>query len=435
MLRTEELNARPSRLHDDDAENRALRAIAREMADSPQTALQKIAEIALQICQAGSAVIDLFSERNGQFCWTAVAGAWKPHIGKRMPRGFALSGVVFDRNAAQLFARPERCFGYLAVLTPYAEEGLVIPLCIAGKMVGTLSVIAHDTVRKFDAEDARILESLGTLAVVVSPLAAAMDLETRASKSLRDVNEQLVLSTVRMAEALQDHFLPRTLPHTDKVRFDGSYTAAQDDVLVGGDWFDAMQLPDGHYLISVGDVIGHGLDASVIAHRLYQAIIDFGFIGEDPAAILALANRILRFQDPGIYATAVVGLIDRDCKRLTYATSGHPPPLLATSHVAPAQALRHGGLPLGVDDDLGLASHSIDIPPGAVLAFYTDGLTEFARDLDAAENALKTAVAQVVGDTSLASPASVIKKQVLGDARATDDIALLVAQFVEIGDV
>lgn len=432
VLRTEELSARPPRPHDGYAENRALRGIAQHMADSPRTAFQKITETALQICQAGSAAISLFSERDSEFYWAAIAGAWKPHIGERVPRSFALSRVVFDRNAAQLFAHPERHFWHLAALAPHVEEALLIPFYVAGKTVGTLWLIAHDTIRKFDAEDARVLESLSTLAAAVChlyPLGAAMEVQERESKSLRDVNEQLVLSAVRMAETLQDRFLPRTLPHTDKVRFDGSYTAAEEDMLVGGDWFDAMQLPDGRYLISVGDVIGHGLDASVVAYRLRQGIIDFGFIGEEPGAILAHANRILRFQHPGIYATAVVGLIDRDCNGLRYATAGHPPPLLATSHVTPAQELPYAGLLLGFDDDVGAASHSIDIPPGAVLAFYTDGLTEFARDIDAAENALKNAVAQVVGDASLANPATVIKKKVLGEARAMDDIALLVAQF------
>ncbi|HVA28854.1 MAG TPA: SpoIIE family protein phosphatase [Candidatus Baltobacteraceae bacterium] len=432
VLGTEKLIARPLRPRDDSAENRALRAIAQQMADSPLTALQKIAETAQQICQAGSAGISLFSKKNGDFFSAAIAGAWKPYIGERIPRRFALSGVVFDRNAAQLFVHPERRFSYVAALAPHVEEALVIPFYVAGKAVGTLWVIAHDTVRKFDAEDEHVLESLSTLAAAVYPLGAALEVQEEESKSLRDINEQLVLSTVRMAETLQDRFLPRTLPHTDKVRFDASYTAAEEDMLVGGDWFEATQLPDGRYLISVGDVTGHGLDASVIADRLRQAIINFGFTDENPAAILAHANRILRFQSPGVYATAVVGLIDRDCKGLTYATAGHPPPLFATSQVAQAQALRYGGLPLGADDDLGLASHFIDIPPGAVLAFYTDGLIEFARNIDVAENALKSAVAQVAGDTSVATPAAAIKKKVLGEARATDDIALLIAQFAKI---
>lgn len=232
----------------------------------------------------------------------------------------------------------------------------------------------------------------------------------------------------RVVKALQSRFLPRVLPHTDKVRFDASYTAAEEHMRVGGDWFEATQLPDGRYLISIGDVTGHGIEASIIADRLRQAITDFGFIGEDPATILARVNRVLRFQSPDVYATAVVGFIDRDCEVLTYATAGHPPPLLATSWAMPAEALEYGGLPLGFGDELGLESHSIGIAPGTVLAFYTDGLTEFARDSDAAENGLKNALAELVGDESVANPATVLKEKILDGVHATDDVALLVVQ-------
>lgn len=760
VLRTEELSSRPQRSHHRDAE-RALRAIAQHMADSPRTALQKIADTALQMCQGGSAGISLFLKANGEFYWAAVAGAWKPHVGQRVPRRYALGGTVFDRNAAQLFTHPERRFRYLTAFAPRAEEALVVPFHVAGEPVGTLWIIAHEAARKFDAQDARLLENLAPLAAAIYPLGAALEVQEEESQSLRDANEQLVLSSVhqheltelareaekfardsqeqlslelvatrslqetstkligddnpqllyeqildtavaimrsqyasiqmfdpergsrgellllghrgfdpdaarfwewvplgskstcgqasrscervivhdvrrsealagsdelqtylragiyaaqstplisrtgrllgmlsthwrsphqpseldihffdvlarqaadfidrshvhaalqesgrhfralaeavpvivwtadangwidwynnrwyeytgqtpeealgwgwqaahhpedfqrvmeawpaaiaggepleiefrlrrhdgvfhhfltrirpfrndrgevvrwygsnvdiqehktaleqsqRVAETLQGRFLPRTLPRNGKVRFDASYTAAEEGVLVGGDWFEAMQLPDGRYLISVGDVTGHGLDASVIADRLRQAITDFGFTESEPAVILARANRILRFQNPDVYATAVVGLLDRDCNRLTYATAGHPSPLFATTAAAPAQELRHGGLPLGFDDDLGLVSYSIGIQPGAVLAFYTDGLTEFARNVDAAESVLKTAVAQVVGDTSFASPAVAIKTKVLGKVRAPDDVALLVAQFGEFGE-
>lgn len=759
VLRTEELHARPIRPRDERAENRALRAITQNIADSPRTVLQKIAETSLQICEAGSAGISLFSQKGGDFYWVAMAGAWQAHVGVRMSRRFALSGVVLDLKATQLFTRPERRFRYLETFTPHVEEALVVPFYVAGRAAGTLWVIAHDTDRKFDAEDARLLEGFAPLAAAVYPLATALDVQQEESKSLRDVNEQLVLSTVRqheltgqaqqaealvraseqqlileleatqqlqetstkligydkpqilyeqildtavtimrseyasiqmlhpdrgsdgelhllgyrgfnpdaaqfwewvrpgskstcgivmstrervivhdvrkcdfmagsddletyvatgiaavqstplisragrllgmlsthwrnphqpaeidlhlldvlarqaadfiersqvqgaleesdrhfralaeaipiivwtadangwidwynnrwyeytgqtpqeaagwgwqaahhpedlqrvmeawpralstgepleiefrlrrhdgvfhhfltrirpfrndrgdvvrwygsnadiqeqkaalelsqrVAETLQGRFLPHALPHTDKVRFDASYTAAEEGVRVGGDWFEATRLPDGRYLISVGDVAGHGLDASATADHLRQAITDFGFSEEDPATILASVNRILRFQNPDVYVTAVVGVIDRDCNRLAYATAGHPPPLFATSRASPAQALRFGGLPLGFCDDLALTSHFLDIVPGAVLAFYTDGLTEFARNIDAAESVLKTAVAQVVGDTALTTPATAIRDRVLGELRATDDIALLVAQFSEI---
>jgi anti-sigma regulatory factor (Ser/Thr protein kinase) len=439
VLRTHELNTRPSRLPDYQTENHALLAIAQHMADSPQTTLQKLVEVALEVCRAGSAGVSLVSEKSGDFYWPAIAGAWKPNIGGGTPRHFGPGGVVLDRNAVQLFTHPERCYPYLALVAPPIEEALLTPFYVAGKAVGTVWVVAHDPDRKFDAEDLRLIESLGRFAAALYPLSTALDALGKQDHVIRDVNESLVLSSLRLhelteqaqgvAETLQSIFLPRALPHDDKVRFDASYSAAQKDTLIGGDWLEAAHLPDGRYLISIGDVTGHGLNASIIAGRLRQAITDYAFTNDNPASVLSKANRILRFQHPDVYATAVVGFVDRDCTRLTYASAGHPAPLLATSHTVPAKVLPLGGVLLGYGDELDSVSHSIEISPGSVLAFYTDGITEFARDIDSAETALRAAVAEVVGDTSIARPAVVIQNKVLGDAPPTDDIALLIVQF------
>ena len=236
----------------------------------------------------------------------------------------------------------------------------------------------------------------------------------------------------RVAETLQGVFLPETLPHTDDVRFDAVYVAAERDALIGGDWFDAARLPDGRFLVSIGDVTGHGLDASVIAGTLRQAITGFALTDSTASEILEQANHILRFQHPEIFATALVGLIDRDCTKLSYACAGHPSPLLAERGDAQARALPHGGLPLGVDDDLHLATSEVALSRDAVLAFYTDGLTEYARDMSTAETRLAAAVGAVVGDLSDPRPARTVLHAVLGDVRPVDDIALLIAQFSHV---
>ena len=161
VLSTDELNARPSRPPNYEIESRALRAIAQHMADSPQTTLQKLVEVALEICQAGSAGVSLLSKKSGDFYWLAIAGAWKPHIGGGTPRDFGPCGVVLDRNAVQLFTRPERYFPYLASVSPPIAEALLAPFYVEGKAVGTVWVIAHDPARRFDAEDMRLIEGLG----------------------------------------------------------------------------------------------------------------------------------------------------------------------------------------------------------------------------------------------------------------------------------
>ncbi|MDQ2680359.1 MAG: SpoIIE family protein phosphatase [Candidatus Eremiobacteraeota bacterium] len=241
--------------------------------------------------------------------------------------------------------------------------------------------------------------------------------------------------TRQIAETMQRAFLPAALPRTRNVQFDALYIPAEKDTLIGGDWFDATQLPNGRFLVSIGDVTGHGLDASIVGGRLRQAIIDYGFATDDPAIILSKVNRILRFQSPEVYATAIVGFIEADGARFSYARAGHPPPLLARSKIAPAQTLPLGGAPaLGIEEEISPITHVVELHRDDVLALYTDGLTEFSRTVDATEEKLKIAVAQLVGDTSNASPATAVANAVLGEALPPDDVAILIAQFSAVND-
>jgi len=200
VLSTDELNLRPSRAPDYAMENRALLAIAQHMADSPRTLLQKLAETGLEICRAGSAGVSLLSEDSGDFYWPAVAGAWNPHIGGGTPRNFGPCGVVLDRNAMQLFTRPERYYPYLVPLSPPVEEALLTPFYVQGKAVGTVWIVTHDVDRKFDLEDLRLIESIGRFAAAAYPLSLALDRQEMQSHALRDVNEKLVIFSVRQHE-------------------------------------------------------------------------------------------------------------------------------------------------------------------------------------------------------------------------------------------
>ena len=200
VLSTEELITRPSRPPDYETENRAILTIAQHMADSPRTTLQKLAEVALEICRAGSAGVSLISKQTGDFYWPAVAGEWKPHIGGGTPRHFGPCAVVLDRNAAQLCTHPERYYPSLIPISPPVQEALLTPFHAKGEVVGTVWVIAHEDARKFDAEDLRLIESLGRFAAAVYPISAALHTQQWQSRSLRDVNEGLLLSSLHQHE-------------------------------------------------------------------------------------------------------------------------------------------------------------------------------------------------------------------------------------------
>jgi len=168
ILCTEELQRRPSRPPDYEKENRALVALMGTLADSPNTVFQTLADTILDITQSHSAGVSLLT-RDGKtldvygnrFFWPAISGLWKPYIGGGTPRDFGPCGDVLDRNCSLLFRHLERRYTYFP---PPINECLLVPFYVEGKAVGTIWALAHDDRRKFDAEDDRLMVSLGKFA-------------------------------------------------------------------------------------------------------------------------------------------------------------------------------------------------------------------------------------------------------------------------------
>jgi PAS domain S-box-containing protein len=175
ILRMEEFHRRPCRPPDYEKENRALGALMSALVASPGTILQTLAEKVLEALPADSAGLSLLTKDEKSFYWPAIAGAWQPHIGGGTPRDFGPCGDVLDRNVAMLFTHWERRYPYLRPATPLAEEGLLVPFYVNGKAVGTIWAIAHNDRRKFDAEDLRLLESLGRFASAAYQAVASID--------------------------------------------------------------------------------------------------------------------------------------------------------------------------------------------------------------------------------------------------------------------
>jgi PAS domain S-box-containing protein len=244
-----------------------------------------------------------------------------------------------------------------------------------------------------------------------------------------DAQRRALEHTKRVAETLQDIFLPKELPERHGLRMDAVYLPAEGDALVGGDWYDAFELPDGRLGFSIGDVAGHGLQASIIVGKLRQAIFTLAFRLEDPADILRELDRILNYQEPDMMVTAIVGFVDSAHATITYANAGHPPPIVARTNARPAVSLPYGGTPLGIGLEMNLVTQRFAIGKDAVVALYTDGMIEFSRDVIAVEKRLRAAVALLVEDTNIARPARAIREIVFDDMPARDDAALLLMQF------
>src|SRR5688572_9769740 len=204
VLITGELDARPSRAPDFEAENRALSTLAEALATSPQTVLQKLAEIVLELCRAESAGISIL-EYNGDtpvFRWRAAAGAFSANIGGTMPRDASPCGTVIERNAVLLFDRAERHFTALRGVEPRIYENLLAPFQLDGRPAGTVWAIRHDPEGSFDREDARLLGSLARFAAAAYQTVIARERAEAARQELQRTAEARVRSAAARSEQL-----------------------------------------------------------------------------------------------------------------------------------------------------------------------------------------------------------------------------------------
>ena len=192
-LSVAELDRRPSRPPDYAAENRALIALARQLAVSPDDILQTLVESALTLCSAHSAGISLLEADGKRFYWPAIAGRWLEHLGGGTPREYGPCGTVLDRNAALLFSHPERDFDYFAPVTPLVEEALLMPFYINDTAVGTIWVIAHDQTRRFESEDLRLMTNLGTFAASAYQVLRALN-STQVTASIVASSEDAIVT-------------------------------------------------------------------------------------------------------------------------------------------------------------------------------------------------------------------------------------------------
>ena len=194
VLCTEELQRRPSRPPDYQAENRALLALAQELTNSPGNVLQRLVDIALELCRGHSAGISLLeqdgppgglSPGGNHFRWHAVAGQWAPLVwNTTTPRDYWAAAPCWIVTA-RLFANAHLYYTQFAGVEPLLIEGLLVPFSVAGQAVGTVWVVAHDDRRKFDAEDRRLLESLATFAATAYQVRVSLSAQAKGNQDLQ----------------------------------------------------------------------------------------------------------------------------------------------------------------------------------------------------------------------------------------------------------
>ncbi|MGN9761613.1 PP2C family protein-serine/threonine phosphatase [Streptomyces sp. SD31] len=258
------------------------------------------------------------------------------------------------------------------------------------------------------------------------------ELYTRA-RELQELNERLRQAHAREREvalALQEAMLPagrQVRDHRAAVR----YRPAVGALNVCGDWYDVVDLVGGNRIgVSVGDVVGHGLEAAGVMGQLRSALSATSRVADGPAQALDVLGRYAHVVDGAESATAVTTFVDFDADTITYSSAGHPPPVLVHADG------RVEFLDLATDPPLDARPDPTPRPQavttftsGATLALYTDGLIERRReDIDRGLARLadslvrhRTADAETLADAVL--------RELLPPGGATDDTALIIVRL------
>jgi anti-sigma regulatory factor (Ser/Thr protein kinase) len=171
------------------------------------------------------------------------------------------------------------------------------------------------------------------------------------------------------------------------------------------------------------------LRAAIVMGEVRQAFRAAALNPTSPSVVLERANTIVNMRPNPTMVTAIFGIIDPATATITYAAAGHPAPLLALP-CKMVERLPTGGIPLGIADEIDATDWSFTIPPGAYLAFYTDGLIENSKDVLKGEEALVEAMrAEIV--ERIEAPALSLMRRVFRERKNVDDAAAL---FVATSD-
>ncbi|WP_395571848.1 PP2C family protein-serine/threonine phosphatase [Streptomyces sp. BK79] len=219
------------------------------------------------------------------------------------------------------------------------------------------------------------------------------------------------------------------LPATPGLLLAARYLPATRGLNIGGDWYDAFSQPDGSLLAVIGDVTGHGLDAAVLMGQLRTALRAYAVTGDGPAGILTRMHGMLRHQQPELYATAALARFTPGEPGITWASAGHPPPLVRLPDGTVRVLDAAPGPMLGVPVPHQYREHSAQLPPGSTLALYTDGLVERRTEgLDAGVGRLTQALrslSAVAPAHDLDAAAEGLLKPLLHESERDDDVCLL----------
>ena len=199
------------------------------------------------------------------------------------------------------------------------------------------------------------------------------------SRELQRLNEELRQAHTRerhVAVALQEAMLQAPdLAHRQDITV--RYLPATRSLNVCGDWYDMVDLSDGHFAVAVGDVVGHGLEAAAAMGMLRSALSAAIRALERPAQALEVLGLYSRSVEGALNTTVVQVLVDPTSRLIIYSSAGHPPPALVHADGTFELLDQATDPPLGARlQHVPRPQATINYGPGDTLLLYTDGLIE-----------------------------------------------------------
>ena len=292
---------------------------------------------------------------------------------------------------------------------------MLIPMVVAGRTIGVLTMVSAESRRAFDEDD----------------LAFAGDLARRAATAVE--NARLYTERAQAALTLQQSLLPARLPTVPGWQLASSYAAGDTTVEVGGDFFDVVELDEG-FLAVVGDVTGKGVQAAALTALARYTLATAARFDPSPAAVVSLLNDVLLHRPEISLLTVACAHVVPTASgaRLRLTSAGHPLPVLSRPGHAPT-AVGPPGLLLGMTGAARWEESEIELAPGDALLFYTDGVTDTPSGGERfGEQRLLAALPPAPADPQemIADVLSALREFQVGDV--VDDRAMLALRVVGV---
>ncbi len=298
----------------------------------------------------------------------------------------------------------------------------VMPLLAEGHAIGAL-VIDSRRPRQLDENEVRFFQLLANQAAIAIENAR---LHQEALKRQRMIEE------LSVARQIQLSLLPESPPVVPGWEFAAFYLPAR---VIGGDFYDFFDLPEkpGQWGIIIADVADKGVPSALYMALCRTVIRTTAFTGRSPASALMRANTlILNDSQSDLFLSALYAKLDTDTGRLIFCNAGHNPALWLRAASGEFQELSTRGIILGAFEGIVLEEKRLDLAPGDLLVFYTDGVTE-ALNPDEEEFGVQR-LREVVAARADASAQQILENIVdavdafAGDASSSDDLTLVVVK-------